>query len=180
MLQYVDWTATPVSMWIYGNVWDCEWKWRVGKVVVISLSIIRLVHTQKAMQALCTHLERTHTQSLWMYTDTGGVGPLKYAYLWFSQKRQHDVYRQRWVSKQRTVRGFQNRGVSVCYRVYRCQFQSRLRYVYTSVSFLTDPHVSFCLSLFLPDPHVSLFLSLFLLDARVCFSSFVVAVYTCC
>ena len=27
MLQYVDWTAAPVSMWIYGNVWECEWKW---------------------------------------------------------------------------------------------------------------------------------------------------------
>ena len=46
MSQYVDWTANPVSMWIYGNVWECEWKWCVGKVVVLSLSIIRLAHTQ--------------------------------------------------------------------------------------------------------------------------------------
>ena len=47
MSQYVHWTATPVSKWIYGNVWECEWKWWVGKVVVLYLSIIRLVHTQK-------------------------------------------------------------------------------------------------------------------------------------
>ena len=47
MSQYVDWTATPVSTWIYGNVWECEWKWCVGKVVVLYLSIISLVHTQK-------------------------------------------------------------------------------------------------------------------------------------
>ena len=46
MSQYVGWIATPVSMWIYGNVWECEWKWRVDKVVVISISVIRLVHTQ--------------------------------------------------------------------------------------------------------------------------------------
>ena len=51
MSQYVDWTATPVSMWIYGNVWECEWKWCVDKVVVISVSIIRLVHTQMILVA---------------------------------------------------------------------------------------------------------------------------------
>ena len=60
MSQYVDWTATPVSMWIYGNVWEGEWKWRVDKVVVISLSIIRLVHTRRSsgtcLAAVCVCL----------------------------------------------------------------------------------------------------------------------------
>ena len=45
MSQYVDWTATPVPMWIYGNVWECEWKSCVDKVVLY-LSIIRLVQIQ--------------------------------------------------------------------------------------------------------------------------------------
>ena len=54
MSQYVDWTAAPVSMWIYGNVWVCEWKWCVDKVVVISVSIIRLVHTQMILVAAPT------------------------------------------------------------------------------------------------------------------------------
>ena len=29
------------------NIWECEWKWHVGKVVILYLSIIRLSHTQK-------------------------------------------------------------------------------------------------------------------------------------
>ena len=46
MSQYVDWTATLVSMWILRNVWEREWKWQAGNGVVLYLSLIRLTHTQ--------------------------------------------------------------------------------------------------------------------------------------
>ena len=59
MSQDVDWTATPVSMWIYGNVWECEWKWCVDTVVVLYLSIIRLAHTQIQQYKRKTHGFRT-------------------------------------------------------------------------------------------------------------------------
>ena len=55
MSQYVDWTATPVSMWVDGNVWGCEWKWCVDTVVVLYLSIIRLAHTQIQQYKSKTH-----------------------------------------------------------------------------------------------------------------------------
>ena len=46
MSQYVDWTATLVSMWILRNVWEHEWKWQAGNGVVLYLSLIRLTHAQ--------------------------------------------------------------------------------------------------------------------------------------
>ena len=68
MSQYVDWTATPVSMWIYGDVWECEWRWCVDKVVVLYLSIIRLVHTQKTFAPKWQHYWGVNCVNDWTST----------------------------------------------------------------------------------------------------------------